>query len=169
MLARWSAAKGAPKGPMPPVAKAFEMIATAQVSKSAAEAQDMLILRPTDGITFNRDRLLADAKARALSLVDGYTPPEPVTLRLPGPSGRAALGLVVDGFALQGRATPHDVVVSRALAETLTGGPRADHIDETPSERVYDLERRAFMALLKQPATLARIEHMLETGKPLRN
>jgi 3-hydroxyacyl-CoA dehydrogenase len=169
MLARWSTAKGAPKGPMPAVAKAFEMIATAQVSKSAAEAQDMLLLRPTDAITANRDRLLADAKARALALVDGYRPPEPVMLRLPGPSGRAALGLAIEGFALQGRATPHDVVVSQILAETLTGGPKADHIDETPADKVYDLERQAFMTLLKQKATLARIEHMLETGKPLRN
>jgi len=153
---------------MPPVARAFEMIATAQVSKSAAEAQDLGLLRPTDGITANRDRLLADARARALALAENYPPPEPVTLRLPGPSGLAALGLAIDGFAQSGRATPHDVVVSGRLAETLTGGA-VDPIDETPLEHVYDLERRAFMALLKQPATLARIEHMLETGKPLRN
>ena len=168
MLARFAADKKAPRGPMPPVARAFEMIATAQVAKSAAEAQDMGLLRPTDAITANRDRLLADAKARALAMVEGYAPPEPVTLRLPGPSGRAALALAVQGFVGSGRATPHDVIVSDHLAETLTGGP-ADAIDETPVERVYDLERNAFMALLKQPATLARIEHMLETGKPLRN
>jgi 3-hydroxyacyl-CoA dehydrogenase len=168
LLARFAADKKAPKGPMPPVARAFEMIATAQVSKSAAEAQDLGLLRPTDGITANRDRLLADARARALALAENYPPPEPVTLRLPGPSGLAALGLAIDGFAQSGRATPHDVVVSGRLAETLTGGA-VDPIDETPLEHVYDLERRAFMALLKQPATLARIEHMLETGKPLRN
>ncbi len=168
MLARFAADKKTPRGPMPPVARAFEMIATAQVAKSAAEAQDMGLLRPTDAITANRDRLLADAKARALAMVEGYAPPEPVTLRLPGPSGRAALALAVQGFVGSGRATPHDVIVSDHLAETLTGGP-ADAIDETPVERVYDLERNAFMALLKQPATLARIEHMLETGKPLRN
>ncbi len=168
MLARFATDKKTPKGPMPSVARAFEMIATAQVAKSAAEAQDMGLLRPGDGITANRDRLLADAKARALALLEGYTPPEPVTLHLPGPSGRAALALAVQGFVGSGRATPHDVVVCDVLAETLTGGT-ADAIDETPIERVYDLERHAFMALLKQPATLARIEHMLETGKPLRN
>ena len=168
MLARFAADKKAPKGPMPPVARAFEMIGTAQVAKSAAEAQDLGLLRSTDGITANRDRLLADAKARALALVDDYAPAEPVTLRLPGPAGRAALAMAVQGFVGSGRATPHDVVVSDRLAETLTGGA-ADPIDEIPLEQVYDLERRAFMALLKQPATLARIEHMLETGKPLRN
>jgi 3-hydroxyacyl-CoA dehydrogenase len=168
MLARFATDRKTPGGPMPPVSRAFEMIGTAQVAKSAAEAQDICLLRPTDGITANRDRLLADAKARALALVEGYVPPAPVTLRLPGPAGRAALAMAVQGFVGSGRATPHDVVVSDRLAETLTGGA-ADAIDETPLEQVYDLERRAFMALLRQPATLARIEHMLETGKPLRN
>ena len=168
LLARFAADRKAPKGPMPPVVRAFEMIATAQVSKSAEEAEALGLLRPTDGITANRDRLLADAKARALAMVEGYAPPGHVTLRLPGPSGRAALGIAVQGFVASGRATPHDAVVSTHLAEALTGG-EADPIDELPLERIYELERHGFMALLKQPATLARIEHMLETGKPLRN
>jgi 3-hydroxyacyl-CoA dehydrogenase len=69
------------------VATAFQTISTAQVSKSAAQAKDLLYLRETDGITMNRDRLLADAKARALSMVEGYTPPKPHEYRLPGPIG----------------------------------------------------------------------------------
>jgi 3-hydroxyacyl-CoA dehydrogenase len=168
MLRRWQANKKAPKGPMPAVAKAFEIISTAQVSKSAAEAQDMLLLMPTDGITMNRDRLLADAKARALSMVEGYTPPEPAVLKLPGAAGRAALAMAVHGFAATGKATPHDVVICEHLAEILTGGP-ADPIDETPEDKIYALERREFMQLVRNPASLARVEHMLETGKPLRN
>jgi 3-hydroxyacyl-CoA dehydrogenase len=168
MLSRWASNPKHPRGPMPPVAKAFEMISTAQVSRSAAEAQDMLFLRPDDGITMNRDRLLADAKARALRLVDGYQPPKPVMLRLPGPAGKAALAMAVDGFAQLGKALPHDVTVSMRLAETLTGDG-ADHTQETPADKIYALERKSFMALLKTPATLARIEHMLETGRPLRN
>jgi 3-hydroxyacyl-CoA dehydrogenase len=168
MLARWASAPGAPKGPMPPVAKAFEMISTAQVSKSAAEARDLLLLRPDDRITMNRDRLLADAKARALELVEGYEAPKPPVYRLPGESGEAALAMAVDGFARLGKATPHDVVVCRHLAETLTGGG-ADHTEDTTEDRIHVLERKSFMALLKQEATLARIEHMLETGRPLRN
>jgi 3-hydroxyacyl-CoA dehydrogenase len=153
---------------MPPVAKAFEMISTAQVAKSAFEAKEMLLLRPTDGITFNRDRLLADAKAKALSLVEGYAPAEVKPLRLPGASGRAALAMAVQQQAALGRATPHDVVVCDHLAETLTGG-RKDHTEETTEAELHALERRSFMALLKTPATLARVEHMLETGRPLRN
>ena len=169
MLRRWAEAPKAPRGPMPPVAKAFEMISTAQVAKSAAEARDLMLLRPTDGITMNRDRLLADAKARALSMVEGYQPAEPKPLRLPGASGIAALKMAVEGAAKLGKATPHDIVVCEHLAETLTGGNRADHTAETTEDQVRALEVKGFMALLKTDATLARVEHMLETGRPLRN
>ena len=168
MLRRWQANKKHPKGPMPAVAKVFEIISTAQVSKSAAQAQELLYLTPSDAITMNRDRLLADAKSRALSMVEGYTPPEPVTMRLPGAAGRAALAMAVDGFAATGKATPHDVVICRGLAEILTGGP-ADPTEDTPEANIYALEHSVFMTLVKNPASLARIEHMLETGKPLRN
>jgi 3-hydroxyacyl-CoA dehydrogenase len=67
-----------------------------------------------------------------------------------------------------GKATPHDVTVSKHLAETLTGGPR-DHTEDTSEEEVLALERKHFMQLLRTAPTLARIEHMLETGRPLRN
>ncbi len=167
MLRRWAEAPKAPRGPMPPVAKTFEMIATAQVAKSAAEAKEMLLLRPSDGITMNRDRLLAEAKARALSLIEGYQPPKPATLRLPGPSGRAALSLAVGQMARIGKATPHDITVCDHLARALTG--TKDHTEETSEEEVLRLERQSFMALLKTEPTLARVEHMLETGRPLRN
>ncbi|MGE4011154.1 MAG: 3-hydroxyacyl-CoA dehydrogenase, partial [Alphaproteobacteria bacterium] len=168
MLARWYSNKKRPGGPMPPVAKVFEMISTAQVAKSAFEAKDMLVLRENDGITMNRDRLLADAKAKALALVTGYQPPKAPEFRLAGAGGKAALDLAVDGFARQGKATKHDVVVSGQLARVLTGGD-ADMVDTLTEDQVLGLERAAFMALLKNPATLARIEHMLTTGKPLRN
>jgi 3-hydroxyacyl-CoA dehydrogenase len=168
MLRRWAENPKTPKGPMPPVAKAFEMISTAHVAKSAFEARDWMLLRPADGITMNRDRLLAAAKARALSLIEGYEPPKPAALRLPGPSGRAALMMAVDSAVALGRATPHDVVVCGHLATALTGGER-DHTEETSEDQVRTLERRAFMALLHTDATLARVEHMLDTGRALRN
>ena len=75
MLDRWRDAPGMPKGPMPPVAKVFETISTATVSKSAQQAKELMFLRPEDGITMNRDRLLYDAKQKALSLFEGYKPP----------------------------------------------------------------------------------------------
>jgi len=157
-----------PKGPVPAVAKAFEMISTAQVAKSAAEAREMLILRPQDGITMNRDRLLADAKAKALALVEGYQPPAKPTFRLPGESGRTLLGGAVREFQAKGMATPYDGVVSGRLAEVLTGG-ETDLVDEVTEDELLKLERREFMAALKDPRTIARVEQLLETGKPLRN
>jgi 3-hydroxyacyl-CoA dehydrogenase len=168
MLRRWRSAKALPKGPMPAVARAFEQISTAQVSKSAEEAREMMLLRDNDGITMNRDRLLADAKARALAMVEGYKPPDLRPLRLPGASGRAAIKLAVDAQLRMGRATAHDAVVCRHLAYALTGGER-DHTDDIDDAAIHALERQGFMALLREPATLARIEHMLETGRPLRN
>jgi len=168
MLARWSAAPKLPRGPIPPMSKAFEMISTAQVSKSAAQAREMLLLRDSDGISMNRDRLLADAKARALAMLPDYTPPKPAKLRLAGPSGKAALDMAVAGFVAMGKASAYDAVVGGELATVLSGGD-TDHTLDIEEDAVRALERQAFMRLLKRPLTLARIEHMLETGRPLRN
>jgi 3-hydroxyacyl-CoA dehydrogenase len=154
---------------MPPVAKAFETIATAKVAKSAAEAMDIGFLRPTDGITMNRDRLLFDAKAKALAMAEAHQAPQPVEIRLPGATGKAALMLAVRDLAQQGRATPYDVTVSEALATVLTGGEGADVTVPVTEDDLLEAERTAFMTLLRKPGTVARIEHMLETGKPLRN
>jgi 3-hydroxyacyl-CoA dehydrogenase len=173
MTLRWATNPKRPGGPMPGVAKVFETISTARVATSAAEAKELLFLRPTDGVTMNRDRLLADAKAKALALLAGedgagYRPPEPVAVSLPGPSGRAALAMAVDGFVASGQATAHDAVVAKRLAVVLTGGD-TDVTEPTTEDDLSRLEREAFMELVRTPATLARIEHMLETGKPLRN
>ncbi len=168
MLARWQSAPRAPRGPMAPVGRVFEIVSTAQVGRSAAESRDLGFLRPGDGITMNRDRLLAAAKARALALAEGYQPPEPPEFRLPGASARAALALAVHNFRLAGKATEHDAVVAAALAEVLSGGA-TDVTEVLDEDRLLALEREAFVRLLHEPATVARIEHMLETGKPLRN
>jgi 3-hydroxyacyl-CoA dehydrogenase len=155
-------------GPMPPVQQAFETIGLAKVSKSAAEARELGFLRSTDAITMNRDRLLGDARRRALDLADGYRPPEQRELVLPGPSGAAALRLAVQGMALTGQATPQDVVVTDQLARVLTGGD-TDPVAAVPEQALFDLERAAVSALLRTEGTLDRMEHMLSTGKPLRN
>jgi 3-hydroxyacyl-CoA dehydrogenase len=168
MLDRMARAPMMPRGPMPAVAKAFETISTAQVSKSAALAKEMMFLRADDGITMNRDRLLADAKAKALSLVDGYAPPEKPTFRLPGESGRVGIAGVVDGFRKKGLATEYDEVVSARLAMVLTGGD-ADLIDIVQEDDLLKLEREGFMDAVKDPRTQARVQQMLTTGKPLRN
>ncbi|MEN2978070.1 3-hydroxyacyl-CoA dehydrogenase/enoyl-CoA hydratase family protein [Tistrella bauzanensis] len=168
LLVRWMNNKRRPGGPMPAVAQVFEMVSTAKVSESAEEARDLLLLRDGDRITMNRDRVLADAKARALEMVAGYEKPLPAEISLPGPTARVALNMAVEGFHMQGKATPHDVVVSGALARVLSGGD-TDITETLREDDITRLEREAFVSLLKTPATLARIEHMLETGKPLRN
>jgi 3-hydroxyacyl-CoA dehydrogenase len=168
MLLRLKADPKLPKGPIPAVAKAFEMIGTAQVAKSAQEAKDMGILRSGDGITMNRDRLLADAKAKALKLVENYVPPKDAVISLPGEGGVAALKVALHGLTLQGKVTPHDQVVSMALAKVLTGG-KTDHTETITEKELLKLERAAFVELCKTNATLARMEVMLDTGKPLRN
>ena len=168
MLTRWMTNKKRPGGPMPAITKVFEAIGMAEVAKSAQQAKEMLFLRENDGITMNRDRLLAEAKAKAIAMTEGYQPPEPVEISLPGPTAKVAMGMAVDGFRLQGKATAHDVVVADELA-TILSGDGTDITETVAEDDLLKMERKAFMKLIKTPATLARIEHMLETGKPLRN
>ncbi|MAF08175.1 MAG: 3-hydroxyacyl-CoA dehydrogenase [Acidiferrobacteraceae bacterium] len=168
MLLRWSDNPRYAKGPMPAVSKVFETIATATVAKSAEEARALLYLRPGDGIVMNRDRLLAHAKERALSMARDYTPPEPCELQLPGPSGEAAMTLVLNDFKRAGKATDHDVTVGKKLAHVLAGG-KVDPTETLAEDKLLNLERTAIVDLLRTSPTLDRIEHMLETGKPLRN
>ncbi|MBV8806307.1 MAG: enoyl-CoA hydratase/isomerase family protein, partial [Sinobacteraceae bacterium] len=168
MLARSAASGSLPKGPMPAATKVFESVSVATVSKSAADARGMLFLGQDDGITMNRYRLLADAKARALQLAENYTPPKPPELKLPGPAGKLAFMMAVQGYHQRGMATQHDTVVAEALAEVLSGGP-TDLIDSVTEDQLLELERAAFLRLIKTEPTLARIEHLLTTNKPLRN
>ena len=169
MITRWLTKKKRPGGPMPAISKVFEIIGMAEVAKSAAQAKELLFLREGDVITMNRDRLLAEAKAKAIAMAEeGYQPPVPLEISLPGPTAKVALNMAVDGFRMQGKATAHDVVVADELAIILSGD--GTDITETIGEDdLLKLERKSFMKLIKTPASLARIEHMLETGKPLRN
>ncbi len=157
-----------PGGPLPPVVAAFQAIAGARRSSSAAEARAMGFLGPADRVTMNRDRLLADAKARALDLAPDYTPPEPAMVALPGPSGRASLTNEVTAWASAGRIGPHDVVVLDHLARILTGGDTGPN-RLVAEDALYALERDAVLALTETQATRDRLRAMLETGKPLVN
>lgn len=163
----WFSPKNTPMGA---TRKAFETIALAKVAKSAQEARELRYLKKTDGITMNRDRLLYDAKMKALALVKNYAAPEPVKeIRLAGPSGKMALDMAVADMRKNGKATPYDVTVSSAVARVLSGGEKADWTKPVSEEDIYRLEREEFMKLVRNTGTQARIEHMLEKGKPLRN
>jgi 3-hydroxyacyl-CoA dehydrogenase len=157
-----------PGGPMPPVRQVFDLIAATTTSTSADHARELGFLRAHDRVTRNRDRLLADAKAFALELADGYVPPEPVALRLPGPSGAATLKLDVDTRALAGGISEHDRRIAGGLARVLTGGD-ADIVEPVSEEDILALETEVNLALLETKPSVERIAHMLATGKPLRN
>ena len=149
--------------------KAFETIAVATVAKSAQDAKEIGYLRGSDGVTMNRDRLLYDAKQRALKMVEGYKPPEKVTnIHLGGAGAKLALDMAVKDLQKSGKATPYDGVVSDHLAAVLTGGGK-DYKDALSEDDLLKLELSEFMKLLRNDGTLARIEHMLDKGKPLRN
>jgi 3-hydroxyacyl-CoA dehydrogenase len=155
---------------LPAVQQVFETIGFGKVSTSAADARRLGYLQATDGVTMNRDRLLADAKQHALDLVrDGYQPPARRTaVRVGGESVRAALVLGVHLAWRAGRISEHDAVIGRELATVLAGG-RVPHETTVSEQHLLDLEREAFVRLCGERKTLERIAHTLKTGKQLKN
>ncbi len=155
--------------PNPFVQQAFMRIGLAKVSTSAEEARGLGYLRPQDRITMNPDRLVGDAKALALGLVKaGYKAPKPRAVKVPGTTGRAALELALYGMQEGGYATPHDMVVSKQLANVVCGGDVPWGTVRTEQD-LLDLEREAFLSLCGTEGSKARMQHFLQTGKPLRN
>ena len=158
------------RDPLPLVQQVFELIGFARVSTSAADAQQLGLLRPGDGITMNRERLLADAKARALQIArNGYRPPR---ARPPIPVGgegmRAALEFGVHLAWRGGRISDHDALIGRKLANILAGGA-LPHPAPVSEQYLLDLEREAFLSLCGEARTRERMAHTLKTGKTLRN
>ena len=155
---------------MPFVARAFEAIALAKVSTSGPEAAKLGYLKRPDKMTVNRDYLIKDAKNTVLAMnMEGYTAPKPLEeIRVPGENTLAMIKLAIWTLHEQGYATDHDVTVSTKVAHVLCGGKVLS--DTKVSEQyLLDLEREAFLSLCGDPNTHARIQHMLNTGKPLRN
>ncbi len=170
MLAR--AVEGAPSGQtdlLPIVQRVFETIGFGKVSSSGADARRLGYLRSVDGITMNRERLMADAKAVALTRAVDYVSPRPrAAIAVGGEGVQAALKLGVHLAWRAGRLSDHDVLIGRALAKILSGGDRPNAGTVTEQE-LLDLEREAFLSLCGQRKTQERIAHTLKTGKTLRN
>jgi 3-hydroxyacyl-CoA dehydrogenase len=150
--------------------KAFETIATAKVSTSAAEARGLGFLSTSDRITMNRERVLSDAKARALELArSGYEPPVMRTdIPAPGENVLATLRMGVYLMRQGGYISDHELKLGTKIAEVLCGG------NVTPGAPVseqylLDLEREAFKSLCGEKKTQERIQFTLKTGKTLRN
>lgn len=150
--------------------KAFETVAMAKVSTSAAEARALGFLEESDHITANRDRVLTDAKARALELVrSGYAAPVMrADIPAPGENILATLRLGVHLMRQGEFITDHEVKIGNKVAEVLCGGNVSPG---TPVSEQYllDLEREGFKSLCGEKKTQERIAFTLKTGKPLRN
>jgi 3-hydroxyacyl-CoA dehydrogenase len=150
--------------------KVFETIAMAKVSTSAFEARSMQILQKQDAISMNRERLVADAKARAVSLARaGYAPPIPRN-DIPAP-GQQVLATMKAGVYLMRQGeyiSDHDAKIATHVAHVLAGGvvPGGTPVSE---QYLLDLEREGFLSLCGEKKTAERIGFTLKTGKPLRN
>ena len=144
-------------------------IVMAKVSTSAADARANGFLGPKDRIVFNRDYLIGEAKKEVLKMIDeGYAPPVKRKIKV---FGRAAQGMV-DAEVYNMREakfiSDHDALVAKKVAYVVSGGDVRTN-SEVDEELILKLERKAFIDLLKEEKTLARIDHTLKTGKPLRN
>jgi 3-hydroxyacyl-CoA dehydrogenase len=154
---------------MEAVKRAFETIAMAKVSTSAVEARKLGFVGNGDEITMNRERVLSDAKARALELARGYRPPTPRTeIPAPGESVLATLKLGVHLMRQGEFISDHEVKIGNKVAEVICGGAVSPG---TPVSEQYllDLEREAFKSLCGEKKTQERIQYTLKTGKTLRN
>jgi 3-hydroxyacyl-CoA dehydrogenase len=147
----------------------FMSIALAKVSTSAAEARNSGFLDPKDRIVFNRDYLIGEAKKEVLKMADeGYAPPIKQPIKV---LGQAAQGMIeVEIFnMLKGRfITEYDAFLAKRIAYVISGGDVRDN-SIVEEDVILNLEREAFVDFWKEEKTLARVEHMLKTGKPLRN
>ena len=169
LLLRQQEALDQPRGPIAPALRAFAAIMEGSPSSSALDARARGLLRPTDGIVMHRDQLLQAARQRALELADAYVPPAKAQIVVAGPSGKQTLMNEVNAGHATGRLTDTDVAIADRLATVLTGGPDGRPERPMSEAELMKLELEALVGLSAMPTTAVRIEHMLKTGKPLRN
>jgi 3-hydroxyacyl-CoA dehydrogenase len=147
----------------------FMAIATAKYSNSAAEARANGFLRPIDRIVFNRDYLIGEAKKEVLRMVDaGYAPPAKQKLRVLGEAAQGMAEAELFNMQSAGYVSEYDVFLAKRIAFVIGGGD-ARSGGYVYEEAMLKLEREAFVDFFKEEKTMARVEAMLTTGKPLRN
>ncbi|WP_340103770.1 3-hydroxyacyl-CoA dehydrogenase/enoyl-CoA hydratase family protein [Rhodohalobacter sp. 8-1] len=155
--------------PLPYLKDAFKTIGLAKVSDGAPKARKLGYLRDTDMIVMHRDLLLKTAKEQARAIADaGYRPPAEPTIKLMGKTGKSVLDVTLY-IMTQGKwASPYDKVLAGKVADIMTGGDLSEPQD-VPESYILKLEREAILECFKDERTHKRMEHMLKTGKPLRN
>jgi 3-hydroxyacyl-CoA dehydrogenase len=154
----------------PELSRVFRQVAMGEVSKSAENAREMGYLKPGDVVIFHPGELLYVARQQARAMAEsGYRPPLAMNqIPVAGYTGIATLKMMLINMKEGGFISDHDYDISCRIAEILCGGnvEPGSLVDE---KWLLDLERRHFVELAKTEKTQARIEHMLKTGKPLRN
>ncbi len=148
------------------IRRAFEQIAGARVSKSADDLKDMLYLSSDSKTSMNRSRIINDAKMLCLELQKNYKPKKEAKISISGSQILKMLETIADGISNAGKASPHDLVVMKHLAQVLSNEGKDGDVTE---RELLALECKYFMQIIKTEGSIARIEHMLNTGKPLKN
>lgn len=155
--------------PQPFIIKNFQQIAMAKVSMGAAELFPMGYMRNGDAISMDIDRLIGDAKQKVLALAVNYRPKQPVVnLPAPGRGTAAAIKSQLWNMKMGNFITEYEAEMGGIIASVMCGG---DVNPGTPISEEYllQLEREGFLKLCGNKKTAERIQHMLKTGKPLRN
>lgn len=149
------------------VTRTFELITSSAISDSALAARDSRILRPSDHILMSRAHLLSVAKNRASSLARNYTPPPVAKIAVIGAQGLSALQETIDKKRKDAIFTDVDAGIAEELAFALTGGDGS--CSEQTEQQLMALELSAVIELAKRPTTMARLEYLRATNKPLHN
>lgn len=169
MTARATANLLPEEDPFPRLKAVFQTLAMGKRSNNAFEAKKMGFLTACDGICWNIDRLLHEAKVRARALAEaGYAPPTPPKIIALGENGFARLMMEVTWMHQAGQISDHDRLIAEKIAYIMTGGNLKSAV-EVSEDYLHELEREVFIQLCGTQASVARIQAMLETGKPLRN
>ena len=167
LLARTAAAK--PDDPAAAAMDVFQTIGLSKTSGSALEARSIGFLRADDVIVANPDHLMYEGKREALRLAEpGFAAPAPRRIPVLGPGPRAKMIAAAEGLVSAGHATEHDLEIVKRLAFILTGGDASSGATES-EEHFLDLERAALIELCHYEKSRARMQSILDTGRPLRN
>jgi 3-hydroxyacyl-CoA dehydrogenase len=152
------------------LSQVYMNMATAKVATSAMEAKAMGIFRDSDRISLFEDHRIAQARDWVLEMAAaGYNPPSMrEDIRVPGKAGMALLLAGVNGMHMGRYISDHDRLIANKLAYVLCGGDLS-YPQLVSEQYLLDLEREAFLSLCGERKTLERIQHMLKTGKALRN
>jgi 3-hydroxyacyl-CoA dehydrogenase len=170
MRAMDAATKTPDADPLAFLKKTFELLGMGKVATSAHEARAWGLLRESDSISMNGDRLIQDAKQEVLNLAaSGFVAPVPrEDILVLGESAQAAIKLALHMMKRGGFISDHDEVIGKKLANVMSGG-NMNHRAYVSEQYLIDLEREAFVSLCGERKTQERIAAMLKTGKPLRN